>query len=359
MSKRQTKKEVFLIITSFIVGSLMMLLIVTSITYLRPSNKCRNEKETVIYDKTSLAPAIDKVADASVFIRGYIENREESVGSGFFYKEDNQYGYILTNEHIIRLKDKITVITANDEEVDAELLGNDKYLDLAVLRVPKKSVPLVATIASKEPNIGDSVFTVGNPMGYDYRESITSGILSGKDRMVNLSEEETGSWEMNMYQIDAPINHGSSGGALVNTSGEIIGITTTKLIDSNNFIENMGFAIPIEYAMSHIDALEKNETIKWPSIGIELVNVKDKSNLFRHDITIPEDIKKGVVVTKIKEDSAATSLQVGDIITKVEKKEITTIGRFKYAIYQYRSGDKVTITFIRNNKEQTTTITLK
>ncbi len=359
MSKRQKDKEVFLILTSFVVGGLMMLLIVSAFTFLKPKEKCKSNGDTIIYDKTSLAPAIEKIQDSSVIVRGYIDGREESLGSGFFYKTDDKYGYILTNEHIIRLKDSIKVITAYDEEIEAELLGNDKYLDLAVLRVLKESVPLVAQMSKEEPNVGDTVFTVGNPMGYEYRGSITSGILSGKNRMVNLSEEETGSWQMSMYQIDAPINHGNSGGALANTNGEVIGITTTKLIDVDNFIEGMGFAIPIEYAMSHIEALEKNETIKWPAVGIEMINAKDKNSLFRHDITLPDTIKNGVVVTKIKEDSAASSLQVGDVIIKVNKKEVKTIADFKYAIYQYKSGDRVEITFIRNNKEQNKTITLK
>ena len=354
MSKRQKDKEVFLILTSFVVGGLMMLLIVSTITFLKPKEKCKNNTDTIIYDKTSLAPAIEKIQDSSVIVRGYKDGREESLGSGFFYKTDDKYGYILTNEHIIRLKDSIKVYTAYEEEIEVELLGNDKYLDLAVLRVSKESVPLVAQISNTEPNVGDTVFTVGNPMGYEYRGSITSGILSGKNRMVNLSEEETGSWQMSMYQIDAPINHGNSGGALANTNGEVIGITTTKLIDVDNFIEGMGFAIPIEYAMSHIE-----ETIKWPVVGIEMINAKDKNNLFRHDIKLPSDIKNGVVVTKIKEDSAASSLQVGDVITKVNKKEVKTIADFKYAIYQYKSGDRVEITFIRNNKEQNKTITLK
>jgi len=359
MSKRQAKKEVFLIITSFIVGGLMMLLMINITIYLKPQNKCTPSNETIVIDNSSLSKSISKIQDAVVVVNGYIDGNKDSTGSGFFYKEDEKYGYILTNEHIIRSKDEIKIINSNEEETDVKILGNDKYLDLAVLRVPKKVVPLVATISSTEPNIGDTVFTCGTPLGYEYRGSITSGIVSGKNRMVDLSEEETGSWQMSLLQIDAPLNHGNSGGALLNTNGEVIGITTLKIIDQENGVEGMGFAIPIEYAMSHINSLENNEKINWPVIGIEMINAKDKNKLFSHEIEIPSDIKKGVVVSSIKEDSAASQLKVGDIIIKVEKKEINDIGEFKYAIYQYKSGDKVKITYIRNKKEHQTTITLK
>ena len=224
--------------------------------------------------------------DATVAIQGYKEGSQETTASGFIYKIENQYAYILTNEHILRGMDSVKVFLTTEEVVDATILGNDKYLDLAVIRIPKKQVNLTAMIGnSEDARVGDRIYTIGAPMGLNYQGSVTSGIISGKDRMVNLAEEETGSWQMKAMQIDAAINPGSSGGPLCNLNGEVIGITTMKLIDTK--IEGMGFAIPIEYAMSHIKALENKEEIKWPVLGIEMVNITDATSLVRNEITIP------------------------------------------------------------------------
>ena len=361
MNKRQTKKEVFLVISSFIVGGLMMLLLMTALIFSKPDDDNKQvqvRRTSKVVEKNSIADSLDKIMDATVALQGYREGNQETTGSGFIYKVDDNYGYILTNEHILKNQDAAKVFLSTEEVVDAEILGKDKFLDLAVIRIPKKYVTITAIIGSSDDaRVGDSIFAVGTPMGLEYQGSVTTGIISGKDRMVNLAEEDTGSWQMKTMQIDAAINPGSSGGPLCNISGEVIGITTMKLIDTQ--IEGMGFAIPIEYAMSHSRSLEKKEAIKWPVIGIEMVNVKDKTALARNEIKAPS-IGKGVAITNVKEGSAATNkLQKGDIIIKVNNKEVDTISELKYAIYQHQSGDNVDITFLREDKEKTVTITLK
>ena len=262
MSKRQANKEVFLIISSFLLGGLVMFGFIKFTPFFLPTPKCYTPQKTVIVEKNSLSTTINKVKDAVVLIQGYENGSQETTGSGFIYKTDNKYGYILTNEHIIAKSDSIKVILSTDEKINGTLLGKDKYLDLAVLRIDKKYVSQIAVLGhSEDAQVGDMIFALGSPMGYDYRNSVTSGIISGKDRLVSLASEEAGSWKMQVIQIDASLNPGSSGGPLLNINGDVIGICAMKLIDED--IEGMAFAIPVEYAINHMESLEKGENIKW------------------------------------------------------------------------------------------------
>ena len=191
--------------------------------------------------------------------------------------------------------DKVTLVMSNDKTVDAEILGGDQYLDLAVLRIAKEDVIQVANIGNSEnAKLGDTVFTVGSPMGYDYRGSVTSGILSGKERMVTVSvSSSSNDWVMRVLQLDASINPGNSGGPLLNANGEVIGICSLKLVDDQ--IEGMGFAIPIEYAMSHASALENKEEMVKRHIAIEIllyILIGKSSKLYQ------ELYKEGLIISQ-------------------------------------------------------------
>ena len=325
------------------------------------NNYIITKNETEVYEKSSLAASVEKIYDAVVVVQGYKNDSLENTGTGFVYKVDNKYGYLLTNEHVIGDSNKVSIILATEETIEADVLGKDEYLDLAVLRIDKQKVKLVANIGSSEKmNLGDTIFTVGSPLGYDYRGSVTSGVLSGKDRMVsiNVASTKNNDWIMRVLQIDASINPGNSGGPLLNVNGEVIGICSLKLVDDD--IEGMGFAIPIEYAMNHVNSLENGKKIKWPVLGINMVNVTDTSALIKNNISISSKIKEGVVVTEVKEGSnaASSSLQKGDIIIKVDNTKIKDIAYLRYELYQHQAGDKIEVTYIRNNKEKTTKITL-
>ena len=320
-----------------------------------------NTKKNTVYEKSSLAAAIENVYDSVVMVQSYKNGEVQSTGTGFIYKKDSNYGYVMTNQHVVSNADKVVLVLSNDEEIEAKILGGDEYLDLAVMSISKDKVPQVATIGSSEDmKVGDTIFTVGTPMGYEYRGTVTSGILSGKDRLVSVSVSNSSSsdWVMKVLQIDAAINPGNSGGPLVNASGKVIGINSMKLVQDE--IEGMGFAIPIEIAMAHIDELEKGKKIEWPLLGISMANVTDSTLLRRNDITIDKSIKEGTVVVEISEGSGASKsdLKPGDVITKLNGEKVKDTAYLRYELYKNKPGDTIEVTYIRDGKEHTTKVVL-
>lgn len=364
--QKNNYKDIFLIVSSFLIGGIVMLALIIFTPLVREIMKTNSDVVitkggTKVLEKTSLATSVNKAYDAVVVIQGYMNETQDTTGTGFVYKVDNNYGYILTNEHVISGSNKIKVIMTTDEEADAEVLGKDEYLDLSILRIDRSFVKQIVEIGkSEEMNLGDVIFTIGSPLGYDYRGSVTSGVLSGKDRLVSISVNNSNrnDWVMRVLQIDASINPGNSGGPLLNVNGEVIGICSMKLVDDD--IEGMGFAIPIEYAMSHVKSLENGEKIKWPVLGIEMTNLTDSRNLEKNDIKIPSNIKEGVVVINIKEGTAAakSELKKGDIITKINGHKVKDSAYLRYELYQHQSGDTIELTYLRGEKEKVTKVVL-
>ncbi len=311
--------------------------------YISDTNQNRTNQITKninIVEENTIKEAIDKVYNAVVLITSYRLDDGDSVGSGFIYKTDDKYGYILTNNHVIAKSNTISVMTNDLKEIDATLLGYDEPMDLAILRIAKEDVSLVAPIGnSSDMKIGDTVFTVGSPEGIQYMGTVTKGIISGLNREVKigtLGEDYT----MSVIQTDAAINPGNSGGPLVNINGEVIGINSLKLVQDE--IEGMGFAIPIEEVLLYTDSLEKGETIKRPYLGLELMD---------NDI--------GIVINAINNNAISRDLQKGDIIIKLDDTSIRDTSHFRYLLYKHKIGDKVKITYIRGLKEAETYIELE
>ncbi len=355
------KHELKLLIIAFLFGGLVMYLLLQVTSYFNSNNIISNKNRSKVYEKSSLSTSLDKIFDAVVLIQTIKDEEVESNGSGFIYKVDDKYGYILTNEHIISAE-KVIITFSNDKETEATVLGKDKYLDLAVLRVDKKNIKLIATLGkSQDLKIGDMVYAVGSPMGYTYRNSVSSGILSGKDRLVSteLSSSTNNDWVMKVLQIDAPINPGNSGGPILNVNGEVIGICLMKLIQED--IEGMAFAIPIEDALNNIEDLEKDNKIERPKLGIDMANINDTKSIIKHDIELPKDITNGVIILNIDKNSNASNseLKKGDIIIKINNTEIKNTGYLKYELYQHKIGEEITITYLRDNKEHQTNIKLQ
>lgn len=355
------KKTIIYVLT--VVISLSIGTIGTLITYkyvVDVDNKeVSNTSYLEIKETETIKPAVNKIYDAVYLIETYNDtNKKIGSGTGFVYKKDSKYGYILTNHHVVDGSDQIIITSSNYEQIEANYLGSDEYSDVAILSIPAEKVSMVSEIGkSVNSEVGDTVFTVGSPLGSKYMGTVTKGILSGKDRQITVTVSN-GNFLLDVIQTDAAINPGNSGGPLVNINGEVIGITSLKLVQDE--IEGMGFALPIEYAMTYTERLEKGEDIERPIIGVQIAEITNNFILKSYKIKIDKDIKSGVVLLKVEEnsDSEEAGLKAGDIITKINDNDITNTATFRYNLYKYSIGETIDITYIRDNIEKTTKLKL-
>lgn len=363
------KNNVKYIITCFCCIFLGIIGTIITINYF-DKNEVTNlqTKNVTVTEKDTIKDSIDNIYDAVVLVTANVKSTSmfgqtamsDATGSGFVYKTDSKYAYILTNYHVVENASSLTITTMNNEQQDAKLLGADEYTDIAVLAVKKDAITLVASIGdSTEVELGDTVFTVGSPMGSSYMGSVTKGILSGKNREVTLKTSDGGSMMMQVLQTDAAINPGNSGGPLLNINGEVIGITSSKLSDES--IEGMGFAIPIEIAMNEVERLEEGKKIERPVLGVEMLDVDNTYALYRNGINIDKDLKEGAVIVAVQNNSAASlaGLKPGDVITMLNDDKVKSVANFKFLLYKYNKSETVKITVIRNGNEKTLSATLK
>lgn len=326
--------------------------------------KNRTVSETKVTEE-AMEDAIDKIYDSVLCIEVMTEDGSIiSTGTGFVYGKDDKYGYVLTNAHVVSEGKTIQGVLSNNNSVSLTILGTDTYTDLAVLRMDVKDILQVASIGdSKNTKIGNTVFTVGSPMGSSYAGTVTKGILSGKDRLIETSTSNTNSLTTESYivkvlQTDAAISPGNSGGPLVNLAGDVIGITSLKLVDTQ--VEGMGFAIPIEDAMNYVDVLAQGKTIERPLVGVQILDLTNKYALYRYGINIDSSIKSGVILVKVNSGYPASDsgLKDGDIITNIDGNDITTVSEFKYELYKHSIGDTIEVTYYRDGKESKTKLKL-
>lgn len=300
-----------------------------------------------ISEENTIKSSVDKIYDSVVLIETYVDNQSLGSGTGFVYKEDEKFGYIMTNHHVIEAAKTVKVTNNAGLETEAIVLGSDEYADIAILKVSKESVMKVAQIGKTEvAEIGDTLFAIGSPLGSSYMGTVTKGILSGKDRMV-----DTGNYRMEVLQTDAAINPGNSGGPLVNVNGEVIGVISLKLVQDE--IEGMGFAIPIELAMAYAPQLEKGEKIERPVIGVELIDVTSTYSLYLNRIYLDPIVEYGSVVVGVEDGYPASiaGLEKGDVIIAIDGEKIEDSSHLRYVLYKYEVGDKIKLKIIRDDKE--------
>lgn len=302
------------------------------------------KREVTITDQ-GIAEAVEKVYDSVVVVESYNKNKLYSTGTGFVYKTDDDKAYILTNHHVIESADEVKVVFTNNEKETVTILGSDAYSDVAVLSVDKESIISIAELGSSEElKVGDTAFAVGAPLDSStYAWTVTRGIISGKDRVV-----ETSSNVMKVLQTDTAINSGNSGGPLCNSNGQVIGITNMKLAASS--IEGMGFAIPIETAAQVAETLMTGKEINRPYLGIEVGEMRES---YYSEETY-------LVVGTVTKDGAAdkAGIKTDDIILAINDVEVNTIAYFQHELYKYKVGEKIKITIERNGEEKTLVVKL-
>jgi serine protease Do len=282
---------------------------------------------------------------------------ESGSGTGVVFKIDDNSAYIVTNNHVIENAAELEITVSGGEKITAEVIGADALTDLAVLKIDAKYATAKLDFGdSSNLRTGDSVLAIGNPLGLEFSNTVTQGIVSAVKRTVAVSTS-AGEWELNVIQTDAAINPGNSGGALINTSGQVIGINSLKI--SEDGVEGLGFAIPSNDLIPIINEIMETGQVERPYIGIGLESLEEVPSMYLQNL--PQNIEGGAMVTNIDSNSAAAEagLKVQDIITSINDKTITSSDNLrKYLYSELEVGDQVTLGVYRGGEKITIQLTL-
>lgn len=279
---------------------------------------------------------VDKVSPSVVGVSSLLRNGT-SYGTGFVISED---GYIVTNYHVIDGAQKISVafsVSDDDEEYDAELIGGDEQTDIAVLKIDKTGLTAVEFGKSSDLIVGELAITIGNPMGSELSGTVTAGIISALNRSLTVEERK-----MTLIQTDASINNGNSGGPLINSYGQVVGITSAKI--ASYYADGLGFAIPIDEALPIVSDLIEYGYVKGrPVIGI---SGEDISDIYAQYYDVP----KGFYVAEVTEDGPAekAGIKVGDIVIGIEGELVESIDEFNEIKKNYKAGDTIKVSVYRD-----------
>ena len=335
--------------------------------------------QTAVNNENSTTQAVDKVKDAVVSIITYSGNSQSSFvgsddtdtdsnteqinseGSGVIYKKDGDDAYLVTNTHVISGAKKVDIRLADGTKVPGEIVGSDTYSDIAVVKISSEKVSTVAEFGdSSQLSVGETAIAIGSPLGSEYANTVTQGIVSSLNRHVSLKSEDGQAISTNAIQTDTAINPGNSGGPLINIQGQVIGITSSKIASNGGTsVEGLGFAIPANDVKNIIKQLEKDGKVTRPALGIHMVNLTNLSTADLQKLKLPDNVTSGVVVRSVQTNMPANGhLQRFDVITKVDDKAISSTTELQSALYSHSIGDSMTVTYYRNGKEETTKIKL-
>lgn len=275
------------------------------------------------------------------------QTESASSGSGFIYTAD---GYIVTNQHVIANASSINVTLYNGDTYPATLVGSDSDYDVAVLKINAKDLPAVTLGNSTDVNVGDNVMAIGNPLG-ELTFSMSSGIVSCVNRAINVEGTP-----FNMIQVDASINPGNSGGPLMNLYGEVVGIVSAKYSSyADTTVEGLGFAIPINDVQSIISDIMENGSVTDKAYMAITAGTMTQQMAAQYKINATE----GVFVYSVEDGGAGdkAGLKLGDVITKLNDTQITSMEDLSAAKKNFKAGDTVTLTVLRDGQEITTQLT--
>ncbi|WP_247913092.1 S1C family serine protease [Streptococcus sp. oral taxon 431] len=335
--------------------------------------------KTAVKNENSITQAVDKVKDAVVSIITYSGNSQSSFvgsddtdtdsnteqvnseGSGVIYKKDDNNAYLVTNTHVINGAKKLDIRLADGTKVPGEIVGSDTYSDIAVVKISSEKVSTVAEFGdSSQLAVGETAIAIGSPLGSEYANTVTQGIVSSLNRHVSLKSEDGQAISTNAIQTDTAINPGNSGGPLINIQGQVIGITSSKIASNGGTsVEGLGFAIPANDVKNIIKQLEKDGKVTRPALGIHMVNLTNLSTADLQKLKLPDNVTSGVAVRSVQKNMPANGhLQQYDVITKIDDTKISSTTELQNALYSHSIGDEMTVTYYRNGKEETTKIKL-
>ena len=301
------------------------------------------EKSTSIADEiekvTKSVCGISKLSNAGGSILSTATETDLGLGTGIIVSSN---GYILSNSHVtgdrysrcyVKIEDKDTTYTGT-------VVWADTSLDLSIIKIEAEDLQAATLGVSEKVRVGETVYAIGNPIGYEFRRTVTSGIISAINRTVKIEEDEKISYMSDLIQTDATINPGNSGGPLIYANGEVIGINSVKITSA----EGMGFAIPIDVIKPVIDSFTKNGKFEEATLGLY---VYDES--ISKYLNLKNKFTSGIYIAQIAKDGPAygKGLKEGDIITKIDNETLNTINDLKKYIYTKKPRD--TITLILNN----------
>ncbi|MGW9861266.1 serine protease Do [Staphylococcus epidermidis] len=295
------------------------------------------------------------------------DNKNESdneIGSGVVYKRVGDSIYIFTNAHVVGDQEKQKVTYGNDKSVTGKVIGKDKWSDLAVVKakVADENIKPMTMGDSNNIKLAEPILVIGNPLGTDFKGSVSQGIVSGLNRHVPVDIDKNDNYDalMKAFQIDAPVNPGNSGGAVVDRDGRLIGIVSLK-IDMHN-VEGMAFAIPINDVRKIAKELEHKGKVNYPNTEIKIKNVGDIDDSERNAINLPTKVNHGVLIGEVKENGLGdkSGLKKGDVIVELDGKKIEDNLRYRQVIYSHYDDQKtITAKIYRNGAEKNIKIKLK
>lgn len=303
----------------------------------------------VIEEVTSSVVGISKIKNTgnTVFLNGATD--QLGLGTGVIVSDN---GYIITNEHVSGAKYGNCYVTLENGKVyNANVVWSDTDIDLSILKINAKNLPYAKLGDSDTIRVGETVFAIGNPIGFEFQRTVTSGIISAVNRTIKIEEEEKSSYMEDLIQTDATINPGNSGGPLISAAGEVIGINSVKITTA----EGIGFAVPINIIKPIIEKFISTGNFAEPNIGIfaydkEVIPYLD-SNL---------TLKKGIYIVQLSLDGPGikAGLKVGDIMTKIDSLELEKMSELRRYIYTKNPGEQVLLEVNRNNKTIQIPVTL-
>ena len=338
-----------IILIGFLSGALGSF--VTLQLYQKQGNQATNNTtntvtQTSYKNENATTQAVNKVKDAVVSVITYSANRQNSVfgndetdtdtdsqqvaseGSGVIYKKNGKDAYLVTNTHVIKGASKVDIRLADGTKVPGEIVGSDTFSDIAVVKISPEKVTTVAEFGdSSKLNVGETAIAIGSPLGSEYANTVTQGIISSLNRNVSLKSQDGQAISTKAIQTDTAINPGNSGGPLVNIQGQVIGITSSKIASNGGTsVEGLGFAIPSNDAQNIIKQLESDGKVTRPALGIQMVNLANIGASDLRKLNIPSSVTSGVVVKSVQSNMPASGhLEKYDVITKVDDKEISSL----------------------------------